>query len=293
MKREKKDSQFMEGKTGASHGLSSAEAVMVLNEFRQARAEEEKVFNDKINEAVSDIKRRALWWLTCVCAALTLFGWFADSIIRCVVSEKMVRDSVQEELGAFTRNKVESLVKVSASDLEKRIDECSNLLARAKFQLSLLRLRSSAIAGDAVAYEKLRQAEDLDAKMVLAEVDAFFAATFHLRSVDEKTEGIEMWDYVHMNLSEDELLRRIHADPGVSKDTVNCLMNLTAGGVDGKKYAGLLIKKANLSTDLKDRAVIIDCVHSYFETCPKSVRLDVLNDWWMKTKKPEYEKGLK
>ena len=225
----------------------SSEILIVLNEFRQARAAEERVFDEKVKVAIEDVRKKGLWWTTCMCAGLTLFGWFANSIIRYVVSEKMVRESVQEELRAFTTKKVEGLVKSSISELESQVIECSNLLTRTRAQLDLLKLRSAAISGDSAAYMKLKGlGESTDAQTLLSDVNAFFASTFNRRSVDEATEGIYLWDYEHVSLSPEELLERISADPGVSEATLNYLMNLTGGDIAGKRYIGLLVQKANV-----------------------------------------------
>ena len=292
MKRGKKNIPSVESGTVATHGLSSTEALMVLNEFRQARAAEENVFNDKINEAVADIKRRALWWLTCVCAALTLFGWFADSIIRCVVSEKMVRDSVQEELGAFTHSKMENMVKVSAAELEARIGECSNILESAKHQLHLLKLRSQAIAGSDQAYIELKSLKDTNdiARDLFSDVVAYYD-TLVFRSNGHKTLREDFWGFTKVDFPKDELVKRVNSDSGVTKDTLNDLINLVSCYDDGKNYVGLLVEKANVCSNLHYRIAIVDCIHAHFQDSPVTLNMDELNKWWEKTHKPEYERG--
>ena len=287
--------------------LSTAELLIVLNEFRKTRCEEEKVFQanverleSSIDREVKEIQKRGWLYVLTIVSALGLIGgflwWYATPIIRAIVTNQMVSDQVQEALQDFSNEKIDTIVRSSVSELEQQLAECAN-------EIALLRLRLKAEAGDAVAYAALKNAshDSSEAGKLLGDVDDYYAKQLILDKfdfarlkgqliningiiasfkefIDSASEVIGQFDRV--DLSEEEIVSRIESATTISAETVNLIKNLAVAWPNGKRHVGLFVKAANMTDNLAFRIAIVDCIRKHMSTCPGTVDIDLLNAWW-------------
>lgn len=299
--------------------LTSAEALIVLTEFRKVRCEEEKLFQskvesleNKIDQEVKDIQKRGWIYVGIIVVVLGAAGsllWcHTTPIIRSIVTNKIVSDQVQDQLQGFTNAKISDMIRSSVSELEQRVVECTN-------EIALLRLRLKAEAGDGVAYASLKDAarNSAEAAKLLGDVNDFYAGKLvldkfdfyrlkeHLNTmrdlftnfkefVDSASEVIGQYERV--NVSEEEIVSKIELSQSITEETVNLIKNLAVAKPNGGKHVGLFVKMANRTDNLSFRIAIVDCIRKHLPSCPKTVDVDLLNAWWKGIKDSKFNAGL-
>lgn len=288
-------------------GPTSAEALIVLTEFRKARCQEEKLFQSKveglekkIDQEVKDIQKKGWLYVKVIGSALGIVGsvlwYYTTPIIRSIVTNKIVSDQVQDQLQSFTKEKIHAMVQSSVFELEQRVVDCTN-------EIALLRLRLKAEAGDGVAYASLKDAarNSAEAAKLFGDVNDYYAGKLvldkfdfsrlkeHLNTVgnlftnfkefvDSASEVIGQYERVE--LSEEEMASKIELSQSITEETVNLIKNLAVAKPNGGKYVGLFVEMANRTDNLSFRIAIVDCIRKHCPKCPKTVDVDLLNAWW-------------
>lgn len=299
--------------------LTSTEALIVLNEFRKSRCEEDKLFQLKveslesqIDKEVKDIQKRGWLYVGIIVSVIGIVGGFlayhAKPIIQAIITNKIVSDQVQDQLQEFTNTKILGMVQSSVSELEQRVEDCTN-------EIALLRLRLKAEAGDGGAYASLKNAahNSEEAAKLLGDVDDYYAGKLvldkinfarlkeHLDTVGDLfsnfTEFVDsasevLGQYERVDLSEEEIVSTIEASQDISNETINLIKNLAVARPNGGKHVGLFVKMAGKTDNLAFRIAIVDCIRKHLPSCSKTVDLDLLNAWWKEIEDSRYEVGL-
>lgn len=299
-------------------GLTSAEALIVLNEFRKARCEEDKLYQLKveslesqIDKEVKAIQKRGWLYVITIISVLGIVGSFlayhATPIIQAIITNKIVSDQVQDQLQEFTDTKILEMVQSSVYELEQKIVDCTN-------EIALLRMRLKAEAGDGEAYASLKNAarNSSEAAKLLGDVDDYYAGKLILDKIDfarlkehldtmgdllsNFTEFVDsasevLGQYERVDLSEDEIVSKIEASQVITHETINLIKNLAIARPNGGKHVGLFVKMANRTENLAFRIAIVDCIRKHMPSCPKTVDVDLLNAWWKEVEASQYEVG--
>ena len=270
-------------------GLCSAEVLVMLNAIKKAKEEEDERFDVRMKDAVEELERKSRFrsrvYVGAASIVVGILGYFATAGISCVV-----RDKVNNEFDKYTKQQIDLRIESLSRELQERIFECTNAVGRIDKQLQLLHLNSLALGGDLNAYEAIKKlARDDEAALShLTAVDAYFASLFH-RFGPHYCINEMSWDYRKVEMPLEEKLRRINNDPGLSKENLNLLVGIVADHDNEKKFAGLLVRKMEGSTNLFDRTTLIDCLHALFEDCPRTPDVEKVVTWWEENKRPEYE----
>jgi hypothetical protein len=287
--------------------LTSAEALIVLNEFRKSRCEEDKLFQLKveslasqIDKEVKDIQKRGWLYVGIIVSVIGIVGGFlayhAKPIIQAIITNKIVSDQVQDQLQEFTNTKILGMVQSSVSELEQRVEDCTN-------EIALLRLRLKAEAGDGGAYASLKNAarNSTEAARLLGDVDDYYAGKLildkidfarlkeHLNTINDLVTNFKEFvdsasevvgQYERVDLSEEEIVSKIEASQDIYNDTITLIKNLAIAKPNGGKHVGLFVKMVNRTDNLTFRIAIVDCIRKHVPSCPKTVDVDLLNAWW-------------
>ncbi len=270
-------------------GLCSAEVLVMLDAIKNSKEEENERFNGRMKDAVEELEQKSRFrnrvYFGAASIVVGILGYFATAGISCVV-----RDKVNNEFDKYTKQQIDLRIESLSRELQGRIVECTNVVGRLDRQLHLLHLNSLALGGDLNAYEAIKKLAQKDkaARSYLAAVDAYFASLFH-RLGPHYCMNEMNWDYRKVEMPLEEKLRRINNDPGLSKENLNLLVGIVADHDNEKKFAGLLVRKMEDSTNLFDRTTLIDCLHALFEDCPRTPDVEKVVKWWEENKRPEYE----
>ena len=299
--------------------LTSAEALIVLNEFRKSRCEENKLFQvkvesleSKIDKEVKDIQKRGWLFVGAIVSVISIVGSFlayhAKPIVQAIVTNKIVSEQVQDQLQGFTNTKILEMVQSSVSELEQSVVDCTN-------EIALLRLRLKVEAGDGVAYASLKNVarNSTEAARLLGDVDDYYAGKLildkidfarlkeHLNTINDLVTNFKEFvdsasevvgQYERVDLSEEEIVSKIEASQDISNDTINLIKNLAVARPNGGEYVGLFVKTAGRTDNLAFRIAIVDCIRKHVPSCPKTVDVDLLNSWWKEIEDSRYEVGL-
>ena len=278
------------GSGAKNNSIQSADFLRALEVLRETRRYEEERFDEKLKEAVNEVKERS--WFKCgVCFAAagvvaTILGYFAQEGVSCVIHNK-----VESAFTHYTRKEIDDRVTDLSKELRERIADCTNTLVELKVQSQLLRLHSLAVGGDRTAYDGIKTLAKTDefARECLTSLDSYFS-TFMNRMGHDSCINEKNWGYRRVDIPEEEKVRLIKEDPGLSKANLNLLIGLIAEAKDPKSYTGLVVRKADVCDNLFDLVALIDCICVWFDSCPKSPDLESLNKWWDENKRPEYDK---
>lgn len=270
--------------------IQSTDFLRALEVLRETRKYEEERFDEKLKEAVKELKERS--WFKCgVCFAaagivVTILGYFAQEGVSCVIHNK-----VESAFTHYTRKEIDDRVTDLSKELRERIADCTNAVARLNGQARLLQFYTLAVGGDPTAYNGIKVLAKTDefARECLISVDAFFS-TFMNRMGHDSCINEKNWGYRKVNIPEEEKIRLIKEDPGLSKENLNLLIGLVAEAKDPRPYTGLIVRKAAVCDNLFDRVALIDCICVWFDSCPRRPDLDALRKWWDEIKRPEYDK---
>lgn len=262
----------------------------LFTELRKVRAQEEVTFSKKVDEAVKEVRHRGNWTLAVVAAAVVFVWNYAQPIVRHFVSEKMVYESVREELHGFASNKVASVVEASLSDVEARIRELSLQLDERKRTLDVLTTRSLAENGDESEMIKLRSLAQKDpfAAKQYENAKRYFSGQMTIRGDNYCMRQVN-WKAQDPKLTREEMLARLEKEDAFGWDEVNYIRNLAMKREDRPEisvFVGYAIK----AKDLNVRMAIVDCIHAIDSTCPRVVLKDEIEEWW-KCKKRNANNG--
>ncbi len=261
-------------------GLCSTEVLVLLNAIKKAKEEENARFDDRMKNAIEEIEEKSRFrtrvYFAAASVVVGILGYFATAGISCVV-----RDKVNAEFDKYTKQQIDLRIASLSSELHGRIVECTNAVGRLDRQLHLLHLNSLALGGDLNAYETIKKIAQNDkaAQNCLSAVDAYFASLFHRLGPNYCMNEMN-WDYRKVEMPLEEKLRRINEDSELSKENLNLLIGIVADHNNGRKFAGLLVRKMKCCTNLFDRTTLIDCLHALFENCPRTPDVEKVSRWW-------------
>ena len=260
--------------------MADKDLTVLFAELRKVRAQEEATFNKKVDAAVKEVRRRGTWTMAFVIAAVVFVWNYAQPIVRCFISEKMVYESVREELHGFTSNKVASVVEASLSDVEERIRNLTRQLDERKRALDVLTMRSLAENGDESEMMMLRSLakQDCFAAKQYENVRRYFSDQMTIRG-DNYCERQANWKAQDPKLSYEAMFTQLSNANVIGWVEVNYIRNIAMRD-ETRPGVAFFLDLVSRTKDLNVRMAIVDCIHAIDSSCPRTVLRDELEEWW-------------
>lgn len=269
--------------------MADKDLTALFAELRKVRAQEEATFNKKVDAAVKEVRRRGTWTMAFVIAAVVFVWNYAQPIVRCFISEKMVYESVREELHGFTSNKVASVVEASLSDVENRIRDLTRQLDERKRALDVLTMRSLAENGDEFEMMKLRSLakQDCFAAKQYENARRYFSEQMTIRG-GSYCERQMNWKAQDPKLSYEAMVMQLSNANVIGWVEVNYIRNIAMRD-ETRPGMSFFLGLSSRAKDLNVRMAIVDCMHAIDSSCPKTVLKDELEEWWRVKEKAKNE----
>ena len=234
----------------------------------------------KVDDAVSDIKRRIWWGAGIISVFLVLSGWLGFPQLRDYM------------IGMVSENFLSKEVTSQLKSLRNEVNTYSNLYAEASANLRLFHLQIEAESGNLNSYNQL---SSLTNSSVLAKQLHDVVTSKLLNRITRYGQNLCMGEigfkYVRLEQkSEKQLFETILKSDSCEEDFNNAIKTLANRHDDGS-YLDFFVWYAINTDNIIRLCAAVDCI-IYVHTFTPTLSQDEILNWWRINKRPEFCHGI-